>query len=46
MKNKVAVYKSGSKFWFIFWLIICLPIGILYWLFKMKKTKVYNVKPN
>jgi len=43
-KVKVGVQRSGSLFWLIFWLVIFLPIGLLYWLFRYKKIKVYEYK--
>jgi len=40
--NKVQVQKSGS--WTVFWLLVIFffPAAIFYYLFKIKKTRVYE----
>lgn len=38
-KKVKTTTRNGSWFWCIFWMIFCFPIGVLYWLFKMRKTK-------
>ncbi len=43
-KQKVGVSRLGSWTWCIFWLLVFFPIGVLYWLLKMKKTKTYEYK--
>ena len=42
-KKLASVQKSGS--WVVFWVLLILawPVAILYWLFKIKKTKVWDV---
>lgn len=41
-KKKTHIQRSGSWTICILLLIIFFPLGILYWLFKIKKTKVYK----
>jgi len=46
-KLKTHVSKSGS--WTVFWILffVLTPIGaLLYWLFKMRKTKTYEYVHN
>jgi len=37
-----SVQRNGSWLVLIFWLLVFFPIGILYWLFKMKKVKTWE----
>jgi hypothetical protein len=39
---KTGYTSQGSVLVLIFWLIFCFPIGILYWLFRLKRTKNYE----
>ena len=44
VKKTKTITRTGSWFWCIFWLIIFFPIGVLYWLIKMRKTKTYEIQ--
>ncbi len=41
-KVKTQVSRSGSWIVFIILLLLFFPAAILYWLFKMRKTKTYT----
>ena len=41
-RQKVAVSRSGSWGVCILLLMFLFPIGVLYWMFKMRKTKTYE----
>lgn len=40
--KKVEIRKKGSWLMFFILLLFCFPLAILYWLFKMKKEKIYR----
>ena len=43
MKKKI-VTKTKQGSWLVFWIwaIICFPVAMLYWLFKIRKVKTYS----
>jgi len=39
---KTEIRRNGSWIVFWIWLIFCFPIAFLYWLFKLRKIKIYK----
>ena len=43
-KKLVGIERSGSWFIFIILLLIFFPAAILYWLFRLRKKKIYKIE--